>query len=101
VSGGAGPLLTRCGQIPDRIPLVLPVTATLWRVLSTRCENQHLRNSPYVLGGGGGGRRLVSWLVYTRDAVDGGSKKVQPGSSRSICLAYAALTPAELAENIR
>jgi len=36
-----------------------------------------------------------------RDAVDGGSKKVQPGSSRSICSAYAALTPAELAENIR
>jgi len=35
-----------------------------------------------------------------RDAVDGGSKKVQPGSSRSICLAYAALTPAELAEYI-
>jgi len=38
---------------------------------------------------------------HSRDVVDGGSKKVQPGSSRSIYSAYAALTPAELAENIR
>jgi len=51
--------------------------------------------------GVGGGFSLRREIVEERDAVDGGSNLVQPGSSRGICSAYAALTPAKLAENIR